>query len=140
MMRAIRWMYIVVTTVAVLTFLFPGLGWLAYFQKQLGGPDRIVELAVGWALLGVLIEHMRGAVLRSRQAYLAQALLRVSPNLKKIEAARILVRALESDDESVVGTAHQELQRLTNVDHGTDPAAWRRWIAEQLQKEGQKPS
>lgn len=140
MFRAVRWMYLVVTLVGAITFLFPSFGWYDYFQRHLGGPDRIVGLAVGWALLGVFIEHLRGAVLRSRQAYLAQALIRISPNLKKIEAARILVRALESDDESVVSTAHAELQRLTNVDHGTDPAAWRQWIAQQQKQEGQQQS
>ena len=138
MMRALRWMYILITLVAALTFLLPRLGWLDYFEESLGA-KRTVEIAVGWGLLGLLIEHLRSTVLRSRQAYLAQALLRISPNLKRLEAARILVRALDSEDSSVVETAHAELKRLTQVDHGTDSAAWTKWLDQELKKEGQPP-
>lgn len=127
---ALRAVYLLCTFVLLLTFLFPGLGWYEELGGTLG-PERVVGLGIGWALLGVLMEHARGTVLRGRQAWLAQAILRLSPDLKRLEAVRILIQALASDDNQVVDTAHEELKRLTEQDHGRDPEAWRRWLRAQ---------
>ncbi len=45
-------------------------------------------------------------------------------------AVDILVKALESDDAQVRANAHTHLVRLTDMDLGEDPAAWRRALAE----------
>lgn len=129
----IRALYVTITLVGALALLFPFLGLRDVFANSLG-EQRLVELAVGWVLLGLLVEHARASVLRGRQAYLAQALMRISPDLKKREAVKILIRALESDDDKVVRTAHHELKRLTQAELSTDPAEWRRWLQETEQK------
>ncbi|HEB54563.1 MAG TPA: hypothetical protein ENI87_15030 [bacterium] len=49
----------------------------------------------------------------------------------RIEAARLLIAALASDDASVRATSHHNLVRLVGQDLGTDPAAWQAWLAEQ---------
>ena len=46
------------------------------------------------------------------------------------EAVRILVAALDSEEEAVRETAIENLKRLTGKDLGSDSAAWRRMLAE----------
>ncbi len=50
---------------------------------------------------------------------------------KRLEAARLLVGALESADPQVRQTSRQHLARIAGRDLGDDAAAWRRWLAEQ---------
>ena len=52
-------------------------------------------------------------------------------DLRKLEAVKILVQALTSDNESVAGNAHKELKRLTGEDFGTEAQPWGRWLREQ---------
>ena len=49
----------------------------------------------------------------------------------RLEAARLLIAALRSDDASIRATSRQNLARLVGEDLGDDPAAWQRWLAQQ---------
>ncbi|MFQ5654676.1 MAG: hypothetical protein ACE5GW_08095 [Planctomycetota bacterium] len=126
-LKALRAIYLLVLLLAALTFLVPGLGLEDALSLRLG-PAALLRAGVGLALLACLIEHLRISALKKRQAFLAQGLLRVSPELRKREAIKILIRALDSDNESVVENAHRELKRLTQMDFGPDSRQWHRWL------------
>lgn len=49
----------------------------------------------------------------------------------RLEAARLLIAALQADDEHVRVTSRHNLARLVGEDLGADPAPWRRWLADQ---------
>ena len=49
----------------------------------------------------------------------------------RLEAARLLVAALQSDDPSIRETSRHNLVRLAGVDLGDAPGPWQAWIAEQ---------
>jgi hypothetical protein len=49
----------------------------------------------------------------------------------RLEAARLLIAAMRSDDASIRDTSRQNLQRLVGQDFGDDPASWQRWLDEQ---------
>lgn len=49
----------------------------------------------------------------------------------RLEAARLLIAALGSGDESVRETSHHNLVRLVGRDLGRDPAAWHEWLESQ---------
>lgn len=134
MFQAARATYLLVTVVLVTSYLFPFLGWRRFFEERVGR-ENWLDLAIGWTLLGVLIEHLRSSAQQSQISYLARVLQRLSPDLKKREAVKILVRALSSDDESVVDTAHRELKRITQTELGRDPQEWHRWLAQQEKSE-----
>ena len=49
----------------------------------------------------------------------------------RLEAARLLIAALRSDDTSIRATSRHNLQRLVGEDLGEDPAAWLAWLRDQ---------
>lgn len=49
----------------------------------------------------------------------------------RLEAARLLIAAMESSDPSIRQTSHHNLVRLVGRDLGARPDAWRQWLAEQ---------
>jgi hypothetical protein len=49
----------------------------------------------------------------------------------RLEAARLLIAAMRSDDAQIRATSHHNLTRLVGQDLGQDPAAWQKWLAEQ---------
>lgn len=49
----------------------------------------------------------------------------------RLEAARLLIAALRSDDASIRATSRHNLARLVGEDLGDDPAAWQRWLQQQ---------
>jgi hypothetical protein len=49
----------------------------------------------------------------------------------RLEAARLLIAALRSDDASIRATSRHNLTRLVGEDLGDDPAAWQRWLQRQ---------
>lgn len=49
----------------------------------------------------------------------------------RLEAAKLLIAALRSDDPQIRDSSHHNLTRLAGQDLGRDPAAWQRWLAEQ---------
>jgi len=46
----------------------------------------------------------------------------------RLEAAKLLIAALRSDDPEIVATSHHNLVRLVGEDLGKDAAAWERWL------------
>jgi len=46
----------------------------------------------------------------------------------RLEAARLLVAALRSDDPAIRATSRHNLARLAGEDLGDDPDAWQRWL------------
>lgn len=49
----------------------------------------------------------------------------------RLEAARLLLAALRSDDPTIRASSRQNLARLVGEDLGDDPEAWQRWIDRQ---------
>jgi hypothetical protein len=49
----------------------------------------------------------------------------------RLEAARLLIAAMRSDDASIRATSRHNLARLVGQDLGDDPAAWQRWLQQQ---------
>lgn len=127
MLRAARSLYLLTSLVLGIALLFPALGWVTRLDAK-WGDGRVLEVAIGIVLLGLIAEHLLGGVTRLRQKALAQALLRLKPTLRHKGAIEILIRALESQDEKVSSTAHRELKRITQQEIPADPAAWREWL------------
>ena len=98
-----------------------------------GGSENLLRGALALTLVGILAEHLLGAVTRRRQGALAKALLRLQPGLQHVGAIRILVRALETAHQEGVDSIHQELVRLSGKDLGREPGPWLLWI-ERLEK------
>ncbi|MCR9244064.1 MAG: hypothetical protein NXI31_03470 [bacterium] len=46
----------------------------------------------------------------------------------RLEAAKLLIAALSSDDAEVRATSHHNLTRLAGKDLGKDPGPWREWL------------
>lgn len=49
----------------------------------------------------------------------------------RLEAAKLLIAAMQSTDAEIRRTSHHNLTRLVGQDLGQDPAAWQKWLAEQ---------
>lgn len=49
----------------------------------------------------------------------------------RLEAAKLLIAAMGSDDASIVETSHHNLVRLVGTDLGKDPARWQQWLKSQ---------
>lgn len=49
----------------------------------------------------------------------------------RLEAARLLIAALRSDDPQIRATSKHNLTRLVGRDLGDDPAAWTQWLQQQ---------
>ena len=54
----------------------------------------------------------------------------------RLEAARLLIAAMRSDDAAIRTTSRHNLQRLVGQDLGEDPAAWQAWLKTQEQDQG----
>jgi len=52
----------------------------------------------------------------------------------RLEAARLLVAAMASGDESIRTTCRHNLAKLAGEDHGEEPAAWQAWLRAQETK------
>jgi hypothetical protein len=128
--RGARAFYLITLVAIAVALLIPSLGWVEKLER-VWGPGRVIQVAAALALLGLVSEHVLGGVTRLRQGALARAIQRFQPVLRHKEAIEILIRALESTDTKVSGTAHRELKRLTRQDLPADPAAWRMWLAQE---------
>jgi len=53
----------------------------------------------------------------------------------RLEAARLLIAAMRSDDASIRTTSRHNLQRLVGQDLGADPEAWQAWLKTQEQEQ-----
>jgi hypothetical protein len=49
----------------------------------------------------------------------------------RLEAARLLIAALKSEDPEIRASSRANLARLVGNDLGADPAAWQKWLADQ---------
>jgi hypothetical protein len=49
----------------------------------------------------------------------------------RLEAAKLLIAAMRSDDASIIETSHHNLVRLVGQDLGTDPDKWQQWLSTQ---------
>ena len=49
----------------------------------------------------------------------------------RLEAAKLLIATLKSDDPEIRATSRHNLTRLVGKDLGADPAAWLKWLADQ---------
>jgi hypothetical protein len=49
----------------------------------------------------------------------------------RLEAARLLVAAMQSADQAIRATSRHNLTRLVGQDLGEDPGAWQRWLEQQ---------
>lgn len=49
----------------------------------------------------------------------------------RLEAAKLLIAAMKSDEAEIRETSRHNLTRLVGKDLGNDPAAWQKWLAEQ---------
>jgi len=125
--RGARAFYLISVVGLAVALLFPSLGWVGKLER-VWGEGRVIQVAAALALLGLVSEHLLGAATRLRQGALARALQRLQPVLRHKDAIEILIRALESADAKVSGTAHRELKRLTRQDFPADPAVWRGWL------------
>ena len=137
--KAARWIYVLVLFVGAVALLLPGLGLRDVLVDFFGDATTLYEIAIGWLFLGLLFEHIRASALQRRQAYLARALIRTRPELRKEEAIKILIKALESREPQVVSNAHRELKRLTSLDLGTDPIVWHQWLKKQQNPTEEQP-
>jgi hypothetical protein len=82
-------------------------------------------------MLADQFRHVLEQFRRFHEARLAEAGAAGDAAGAKAEAVRLLAAALESADEGVRQSAHQNLVRLAGRDLGQDPAAWRAWLREQ---------
>ncbi len=53
------------------------------------------------------------------------------PSKTRLEAGRLLIAALGSEDPSVREMARQNLAKIAGSDLGADPAAWQEWLRKQ---------
>ena len=55
----------------------------------------------------------------------------------RLEAARLLIAALKSDNPEIRATSRHNLARLAGSDLGDDPAAWEKWLADREREASQ---
>jgi hypothetical protein len=125
--RAARWFYLVTIFALAIAMLFPSFGWIERLERGWGA-GRAIQIAMGLALLGLVSEHILGALTRRRQGTLARAIQRMQPVLRHKDAIEILIRSLESDDPKVSALAHEQLRRITRQELPADAATWRGWL------------
>jgi hypothetical protein len=123
-----------------------GLALLVWFEPWLPGRDALVgvlgrdgllRIAVGvvsiYAALLVLERQRLSALLREllaeRRRASAAGRLDVDPK-ERLEAVRILVGALRSEDAEVRASAHENLVRICGQDRGLEPEAWQSFLDE----------
>ena len=133
--KALKAFFLMTLMIGVVVFLMPQLGLFKSLEDLFGSKDRVFQVGIGLALLAILFQSARSATLQRHQSILARKLLKMSPDLRKLEAVKILVRSLVSDSASVRESVGSELRRLTGQDFGSDVQAWNVWI--RAQEEGQ---
>lgn len=117
----------------------PGIGWLrATFGET-------IVLRAGAAALGLYVLLLWGESLRLHgnltgvlEAFRQFAgggggkepALARNPKAR-LEAAKLLIAALRSEDPEIRATSQHNLARLVGKDLGPDPEAWAKWLAEQ---------
>jgi hypothetical protein len=99
------------------------------------GRDGVLRIAVGvvsvYAALLVLERQRLSALLRELLAERRRAVAGAGGSIDpadRLEAVRILVGALRSDDAEVRVSAHENLVRICGEDRGVDPDAWRDFL------------
>ena len=106
------------------------------------GDDVILKVVVGFLVLYVLLlwgEALRlhGLLTGLLEAFKAfdrggPAGARPAGNPKaRLEAAKLLIAAMRSDDPSIVETGHHNLVKLVGQDLGKDPDLWQAWLSSQ---------
>lgn len=126
-----------VLLVVVLEPWLPGSAWL----RQRLGDQALLRACVAVLACYVLIlwgEALRlhgvlTGVLQAFRAFEQGGGGRAAANNPKarLEAARLLVAALRSDDPTIVATSRHNLTRLVGRDLGADPASWQAWLQQQ---------
>jgi hypothetical protein len=116
----------------------PGASWLKY---QLGD-TAILRVCIAVLVFYVLLLWGEAIRLHTSLTGVLQALRQfgrdseprseAAKNPKaRLEAARLLIAAMRSDDASIRATSRHNLARLVGEDFGDDPAAWQRWLQQQ---------
>ena len=115
----------------------PGVAWL----RQQFGETILLRCAVGVLAFYVLLlwgeslrlHTMLTSVLSAlREFDGGKAMTEKARNPKaRLEAAKLLIAALRSDDPEIRVTSRHNLARLCGKDLGDDPAAWTQWLQTQ---------
>jgi hypothetical protein len=127
-----------VLLVVVLAPWLPGAAWLDHTFGQ-GFVTRVAVAVLAFYVLVLWGESIR---LHTMLTGVLQAFRDFDGNRGKdpaagknprarLEAAKLLIAALKSDDAEIRATSRHNLQRLVGKDLGPDPAAWTAWLAEQ---------
>lgn len=134
---------VVLGVVAAIVFepWLPGTAWL---RDHLG--DTVV-LRAGVAVLGLYVLLLWGEALRLHTMLTgvlhafrefgdrARTPAEGPKNRRaRLEAARLLIAALRSDDASIRETSRHNLARLVGEDLGADPEAWQRWLTAEAKR------
>ena len=94
-LKAAKAFFLMTLMIAALVYLLPGLGLFDYIAEKLaGGETALLQFGLGLALLAILFQSARSVSLQRHQSILARQLLKLSPDLRKLEAVKILVQAL----------------------------------------------
>jgi hypothetical protein len=117
----------------------PGIGWI---RANLG-EQFVLRFVLGLLVLYVLLlwaESLRlhglvtgtlKAVQQYGQAAGGPAKSEPKDPRVRLEAARLLIAALQSPDQKARTSSHHNLVRLVGQDLGKDPAAWQAWLQQQ---------
>lgn len=114
----------------------PGGDWL----RETMGEAIVLRVCLGAVVLYVLLlwgESLRlnavlTGVLKAFRDHGGAGEGRGAKNPKaRLEAARLLIAALEAEDPEIRKTSRHNLERLVGQDLGPDPAPWRQWLADQ---------
>lgn len=111
------------------------------------GDDVILKVVVGFLVLYVLLLWGESLRLHGLLTGLLEAFKafdrdqsgggaggrgKVVSNPKaRLEAAKLLIAAMRSDDPSIVETGHHNLVKLVGQDLGKDPDLWQQWLSSQ---------
>ena len=111
------------------------------------GDDVILKVVVGFLVLYVLLLWGESLRLHGLLTGLLEAFKafdrdqsgggaggrgKVASNPKaRLEAAKLLIAAMRSDDPSIVETGHHNLVKLVGQDLGKDPDLWQQWLSSQ---------
>jgi len=114
----------------------PGGAWLkAHFGEQVILRCCVAVLAFYVLLLwgeSIRLHTSLTGVLQAFRQFDTSGKLEGARNPKaRLEAARLLIAALGSDDPSIRATSRHNLSRLVGQDLGDDPAAWQQWLRQQ---------
>lgn len=127
-------LFVIVFEPAVETMV-PGHAW---FRQQFGD-HFLLRFACGLLVFYVLVlwgECIRlnnglTAVLKAMREALVKAGAGDSGMSARLDAIRMLVAAMQSDDLAIRAKSRANLVRLVGQDLGDDPLAWRNWLDQQ---------